>query len=150
MICNQEDCLHGRMIIGSGETNGVLYLGEAPGKTEELLGKIFTGQAGQYLVDKVKGTKAYFTNAVKCNPGRRPKRKEIDHCWDRWLDKEISSIKPNKIVCLGKTAGVSLGIMGINDSVQDYIGNKYSYQGIPVQITYHPAYAKRFAKPLDL
>ncbi len=139
------------MIQGEGETNGTMFIGEAPGSTEIMLSRTFVGKAGQYLREKVKGA-AYFTNSVKCRPpnNRRPKKKEINYCWERWLDSEISQVKPTQIVCLGKTAAVSLGIMNPNENLKDYLEKDLEYQGIPVKVTYHPAYAKRFGKSIDL
>ncbi len=151
MRCNQSDCLNGIMVQGEGETSGTMFIGEAPGSTEMLLSRTFVGQAGQFLRERVKGP-SYFTNAVKCRPpeNRRPKKKEINYCWERWLDNEIAQVKPEQIVCLGKTAAVSLGIMGPNENLKDYLDCEYEYQGIPVKVTYHPSYAKRFGKTIDL
>ena len=152
MKCDQVGCLSGNCVLGEGNVNGTMYIGEAPGATEEQTERSFIGLAGQFLRQGVGKKVAYFTNAVKCRPpnNRRPKKKEINYCWERWLDKEIKVVRPKKIVCLGKTAAISLGLMGSSDKVKDYIHKEFFYQGIPVTITYHPSHARRFGKTLDL
>ena len=99
--------------IGS-ETSDVIFVGEAPGRNEDLQGKQFVGTAGQILSEALEYAgftrdQVYITNVVKCRPpnNRQPITIERDAC-KQYLSEEMKIIKP-KIVCiLGNTAYSSL------------------------------------------
>lgn len=91
--------------------SGILIIGEAPGRDEDIQGLPFVGKAGQYLNESLKRildfdrTKFYITNVLKCRPpnNRDPKEDEILAC-SVWLEKQIEIIKPNIIITLGNHA----------------------------------------------
>jgi len=81
-----------------------MFIGEAPGETEDKLGIPFVGKSGKLLRTAV-GNDNYFMNAVKCRPpdNRKPLNDEIEACLPHLID-EINNIKPEIIVFVGKTA----------------------------------------------
>jgi DNA polymerase len=135
-----------------------LFVGEGPGRSEDLEGEPFVGSAGKLLDNMLKamqlarGVDTYIANIVKCRPvdadgsDRPPVQNEVAACRP-FLERQIDLIKPTVIVVLGKTAATSL--LGLNEetSLASLRGEPHSYQGIPVVVTYHPAYLLR--KPED-
>jgi DNA polymerase len=135
-----------------------LFVGEGPGRSEDLEGEPFVGPAGKLLDNMLKamqlarGVDTYIANIVKCRPvdadgsDRPPVQNEVAACRP-FLERQIDLIKPTVIVVLGKTAATSL--LGLNEetSLASLRGEPHSYQGIPVVVTYHPAYLLR--KPED-
>jgi uracil-DNA glycosylase family 4 len=99
--------------IGSDKSE-VIFVGEAPGRNEDLQGKPFVGTAGQILTEALEyaglsRTQVYITNVVKCRPpnNRQPVAEERDAC-KQYLSDEIKIIKPKIICILGNTAYRSL------------------------------------------
>ena len=99
--------------IGS-ETSDVIFVGEAPGRNEDLQGKPFVGTAGQILSEALEYAgftrdQVYITNVVKCRPpnNRQPIAEERDAC-KQYLSEEMRIIKPKIICILGNTAYSSL------------------------------------------
>ena len=99
--------------IGS-ETSDVIFVGEAPGRNEDLQGKPFVGTAGQILSEALEYAglardQVYITNVVKCRPpnNRQPITEERDAC-KKYLSEEMKIIKPQIICILGNTAYSSL------------------------------------------
>jgi len=101
--------------VGTGQS-GIMLVGEAPGRTEDVEGTPFVGKAGRYLRENIKGFWAgkpeflYITNVVKCWPAneggagnRVPTPHEIETC-GVWLKKEIETLTPVIIIPLGNTA----------------------------------------------
>ena len=135
-----------------------LFVGEGPGRSEDLEGEPFVGPAGKLLDNMLKamqlarGVDTYIANIVKCRPVDAdgsdcpPVQNEVAACRP-FLERQIDLIKPTVIVVLGKTAATSL--LGLNEetSLASLRGEPHSYQGIPVVVTYHPAYLLR--KPED-
>ncbi len=135
-----------------------LFVGEGPGRSEDLEGEPFVGSAGKLLDNMLKamqlarGVDTYIANIVKCRPvdadgrDRPPVQNEVAACRP-FLERQIDLIKPTVIVVLGKTAATSL--LGLNEetSLASLRGEPHSYQGIPVVVTYHPAYL--LLKPED-
>jgi DNA polymerase len=135
-----------------------LFVGEGPGRSEDLEGEPFVGPAGKLLDNMLKamqlarGVDTYIANIVKCRPvdadgsDRPPVQNEVAACRP-FLERQIDLIKPTVIVVLGKTAATSL--LGLNEetSLASLHGEPHSYQGIPVVVTYHPAYL--LLKPED-
>jgi len=108
-----------------------MFIGEAPGATEDELGIPFVGKSGKLLRNAV-GDDNYFTNAVKCRPpdNRKPLNDEIEACHPHLKD-EIDNIKPEVIVFVGKTAY----------SLHDRLSKLYP--DIHFEFFYHPSYALR-------
>jgi len=135
-----------------------LFVGEGPGRREDLEGEPFVGPAGKLLDNMLKamqlarGVDTYIANIVKCRPvdadgrDRPPMQNEVAACRP-FLERQIDLIKPTVIIALGKTAAVSL--LGLNEDVSlaSLRGESHSYRDIPVVVTYHPAYLLR--KPED-
>ncbi|MDR2837698.1 MAG: uracil-DNA glycosylase, partial [Azonexus sp.] len=122
--------------------------GEGPGSEEDARGEPFVGQAGKLLdnmlaaLDIARGNRVYIGNAVKCRPpgNRTPEAAEIAACRP-YLERQIALLQPKIIVLLGKTAVHSL--LREDKSLASLRGQRLLYAGIPVIVTYHPAYLLR-------
>ncbi|MDB5254944.1 MAG: Phage polymerase-related protein [Candidatus Nomurabacteria bacterium] len=98
-------------VLGDGNPHAdVVFIGEAPGKNEDLVGKPFIGAAGKFLSEmlesiKMKREDIYITNVVKYRPpnNRDPLPEEKETC-RAWLNEELAAIKPKLIVFLGRHA----------------------------------------------
>jgi DNA polymerase len=140
-----------RFVFGEGDPrSGLMFIGEGPGRDEDLTGRPFVGKAGE-LLDKMLAAlglqrgQVYIANVVKCRPpdNRTPTGPEAQRCLV-YLRRQIELIQPRVIVTLGATPlrellGVSTGITRIRGQWQrlDMLG------GIPVMPTFHPAYVLR-------
>lgn len=131
----------------------VLFVGEGPGRDEDLLGKPFVGRAGKILDQWIKDAeieKYAIINVVKCRPpdNRPPKKEEIDACYP-YLIKQIKELNPKLIVALGRTASIAL----INKSeITKNIGKIFPTMFYQVMIFPHPAFILRGADinvPID-
>ena len=136
-------------VLGVGDTQADwLFVGEAPGAEEDLQGEPFVGQAGKLLdnmlasIELARGANVYIANVVKCRPpgNRNPEPSEAQACAP-YLDRQIALIQPKLIVALGKVAAVRL--LGREASIASLRGKVWDYHGIPLIITYHPAYLLR-------
>lgn len=135
-----------------------LFVGEGPGRNEDLQGEPFVGPAGKLLdnmmraLGLLRGKRTYIANIVKCRPvgddgrDRPPAAEEVSACLP-YLDRQIALIKPDIIVALGKTAAVSLLGLSEDTALSGLRGKSHRYAGIPLVVTYHPAYLLR--KPAD-
>ncbi|MCX5769732.1 MAG: uracil-DNA glycosylase [Candidatus Hydrogenedentes bacterium] len=137
------------VVFGSGNANAKLvFVGEAPGRDEDLQGKPFVGRAGQLLTDIIeKGMKlrredVYICNVLKCRPpeNRNPLPAEIAHC-EPFLIRQLEIIKPKVICALGTFAAQTL--LKTTEPIGRLRGKWYFYHGIPLRATYHPAYLLR-------
>ena len=125
-----------------------LFVGEGPGADEDAQGEPFVGQAGKLLDNMLaaiklkRGVNVYITNIVKCHPpgNREPGADEIAQCFP-YLARQIKLIQPKLIVALGRTAAASL--LGRDVTLTELRGKPHDYHGIPLIITYHPAYLLR-------
>jgi len=143
-----------KAVPGEGPLNAeVMFVGEAPGRNEDLEGRPFVGAAGKLLDSLlasigVERGSVYITNVVKCRPpnNREPEESEIWAC-NPYLRRQISLIKPKVIIALGRIAGRTLyemaglkwaSIRGARGRVVDAI-----IEGVRVKltVTYHPAAA---------
>jgi uracil-DNA glycosylase family 4 len=143
-------CEHRRQaVLGVGDVEAEwLFIGEGPGAEEDAQGEPFVGQAGKLLdnmlaaIDLGRGQRVYIANAVKCRPpgNRTPNQEEMAACRP-YLERQIEMIRPKLIVLLGRAAVSTL----LNDerSLAVLRGKRFDYQGIPVVVTYHPAYLLR-------
>jgi len=125
-----------------------LFVGEGPGADEDERGEPFVGQAGKLLDSMLaalrlaRGREVYIANVVKCRPpgNRVPLPEEAAACAP-FLDRQIALIRPKIIVALGKTAAIRL--TGNEGSLAGLRGRVHDYRGIPLVISYHPAYLLR-------
>jgi len=125
-----------------------LFVGEGPGADEDAQGEPFVGQAGKLLDNMLlsiklrRGKNVYIANIVKCRPpgNRTPEADEITTCLP-YLQRQIELIKPKLIVALGKTAATVL--LGRDATLGSLRGTLHDYRGVPLLITYHPAYLLR-------
>lgn len=125
-----------------------LFIGEGPGAEEDVRGEPFVGQAGKLLdamlasLGIARGDKVYIANAVKCRPpgNRTPEAAEMAACRP-WLERQITLLKPKVIVLLGKAAVHS--VLDEDKSLAAMRGRRFEHAGIPVAVTYHPAYLLR-------
>lgn len=134
-----------------------LFVGEGPGRNEDFQGLPFVGPAGKLLDNMFaamglkRGENTYIANIVKCRPSdaskrdRPPSAEEIDACMP-YLERQIALIKPTIIVALGKTAALSLLKLDPATPVSRLRGTVHQYAGLPLIVTYHPAYLLRSLK----
>ncbi|TVT50257.1 MAG: uracil-DNA glycosylase [Denitromonas halophila] len=129
-----------------------LIVGEGPGAEEDARGEPFMGKAGKLLdamlsaIGLARGENVYLTNAVKCRPpmNRPIDASELAACAP-YLARQIALIKPRLIVVLGRPAAQAL--LNTDIRIASARGRCFDYHGIPVVVTYHPAYLLR--NPLD-
>ncbi len=136
-------------VFGVGDRNADwLLIGEGPGATEDAKGEPFVGQAGKLLdqmlaaIQLERGHRVYITNIVKCRPpnNRNPSLNEARQCTP-YLTKQIRLIQPKLIIALGKVAAQNL--LDSDESIAALRGKVHSHLGIPLIVTYHPAYLLR-------
>jgi DNA polymerase len=130
----------------------IMFVGEAPGEDEDKQGVPFVGRAGQLLNKiiaggmKMRREDVYICNIIKCRPpaNRKPEPDEAANCRE-YLEAQIELVRPRVICCLGAVASQFL----LNDPtpVGMMRGRWLEYRGIPVRVTYHPAYLLRNYTP---
>lgn len=136
------------VVFGVGSpTADLMFIGEAPGRDEDLQGEPFVGRAGQLLTDIIKAMKltreqVYIANVIKCRPpeNRNPEPDELDQCRP-FLRRQVALIKPKVIVTLGK-----FGLQSLTEksyAISAVRGRWLDYNGIKLMPTYHPAYLLR-------
>jgi len=137
------------LVFGVGNPHAkLMFVGEGPGRDEDLQGEPFVGRAGQLLTDIItKGmgmqrSDVYIANVVKCRPpeNRNPEPDEVAAC-EPFLKKQIDLIRPEIIVALGKFAVQTL--LHSKLPISRLRGNWHSYLGIKLMPTFHPAYLLR-------
>jgi uracil-DNA glycosylase family 4 len=128
-----------------------MFIGEAPGADEDRVGEPFVGRAGQLLnamlfAIGLKREEVYIANLIKCRPpgNRDPQPEEVVQC-EPYLMRQIELIKPRLIVALGRHAAHSL--LKTEIPLGKLRGQRLSYHGTPLIVTYHPAYLLR--NPVD-
>ena len=125
-----------------------LFVGEGPGADEDALGEPFVGQAGKLLdnmlaaIKLARGKQVYIANIIKCHPpnNRNPTAAETAQCLP-YLQRQIELIQPKLIVALGRVAATNL--LGEDAPLASLRGTLHDYRGIPLVVTYHPAYLLR-------
>jgi DNA polymerase len=125
-----------------------LLVGEAPGAEEDRLGEPFVGQAGRLLDNMLaaiglsRGENVYIANVLKCRPpgNRNPEPEEVAKCSPHLL-KQIELIEPKLIVAMGRFAAQTL--LGTDATIASLRGRVHRYAGVPLIVTYHPAYLLR-------
>ena len=143
-----------QVVFGVGNPEAeLMFVGEAPGADEDAQGEPFVGKAGQLLTKMIQAMgfereDIFIANVLKCRPdmpsgesgNRKPKPAEMATCLP-WLREQIDLIRPRAIVALGATAVE--GLLGDTSPMRDLRGRWLEFQGIPVMVTYHPAYLLR-------
>ncbi|MGC5883518.1 uracil-DNA glycosylase [Ralstonia pseudosolanacearum] len=133
--------------VGDRQADWML-IGEAPGEQEDRQGEPFVGQAGKLLDSMLRAiglsreTGVFIANVLKCRPpgNRDPEPDEVAMC-DPYLKRQIALIKPRVIVVLGRFAAQSL--LQTQTPVGKLRGKVHEVDGVPVVVTYHPAYLLR-------
>ena len=138
-----------RTAFGVGDENADwLLVGEAPGAEEDREGEPFVGQAGQLLdamlaaIDLKRGENVYIANVLKCRPpgNRNPEPAETSQCAP-YLVRQIELLKPLLILAMGRFAVQTL--LKTDASISSLRGKRHAYHGVPLIVTYHPAYLLR-------
>lgn len=136
-------------VFGVGDRNADwLFVGEAPGAEEDRRGEPFVGQAGKLLDNMLaaiglkRGDNVYIANVLKCRPpdNRDPHGEEVVKC-DPFLKRQVELIQPKLIIAMGRFAAQSL--LNTNSAIGTLRGTLHDYHGVPVIVTYHPAYLLR-------
>ncbi|TNF51579.1 MAG: uracil-DNA glycosylase [Burkholderiales bacterium] len=144
-------------VFGTGDVSADwMVVGEAPGENEDLQGEPFVGAAGQ-LLDRMlqavgrsrqgQGAQGvYIANVLKCRPpaNRNPQPPEIAQC-EPFLVRQVAMLRPRLILAMGRFAVQTL--LGSTEPIGRLRGTVHHYQGVPVVVTYHPAYLLR--NPID-
>jgi uracil-DNA glycosylase len=143
-------CSLGRkqIVFGVGNPNAdLMFVGEAPGRDEDIQGIPFVGRAGQKLTQIIEAIgltrdDVYIANVIKCRPpdNRNPEPDEVEQC-EPFLFRQIDTIKPKVIVALGTFAAKSL--LKTTDSISRLRGRVYDYRGAKLVPTFHPAFLLR-------
>ena len=136
------------IVFGSGSPSAkLIFVGEGPGFEEDQQGEPFVGPAGQLLTKIIEAIhrrreQVYICNIVKCRPpqNRNPQPDEIKTCF-QFLDRQITSIRPDFICALGSVAAQTL--LNTEVPISRLRGRFHDYKGIKLLPTYHPAYLLR-------
>lgn len=150
--CQQCELHQGRTqtVFGVGNHNADwLIIGEAPGAEEDRQGEPFVGRAGKLLNSMLfacglQREQVFIANILKCRPpnNRDPKPEEVIAC-SSYLKEQIDLLQPKIILAVGRVAAQNL--MQTETPIGKMRGQRYQYAdtGIPVVVTYHPAYLLR-------
>ena len=143
-----------KIVFGTGNPNAdLMFVGEGPGRDEDLSGEPFVGRAGKLLTDMIKAMglqreDVYIANVVKCRPpeNRLPEKDEITTC-SPFLMRQIDAIKPKVICTLGSCSAQTLLQTALG--ISKLRGEWFDFRGTKLMPTYHPAYLLRnpAAKP---
>jgi DNA polymerase len=152
--CKRCKLSSGRKNIVFGEGNPdakLMFIGEGPGREEDLQARPFVGDAGMLLtrlIEKMgfKRGEVYIANIVKCRPpmNRDPEKDEIESCRG-FVEKQIEIINPQVIISLGRISAQTL-IGNPALKMTSIRGRFFDYNGIPLMPTFHPAYLLRNPK----
>lgn len=144
-----------RTVFGVGDQKARwLFVGEGPGREEDMQGEPFVGPAGRLLNNMLlamglrRNVNVYLTNAVKCRAtdasgaDHAPTPAEIAAC-KPYLERQIALIQPTVIVALGKSAAQSLLGLDAGQTMETLRGTVHQHAGRPLIVTYHPSYLLR-------
>jgi uracil-DNA glycosylase len=137
-----------KIVFGDGNPKAQLvFVGEGPGADEDAQGLPFVGRAGKLLTQMIEAMglqrkDVYICNVVKCRPpeNRAPEPDEVAAC-SPFLMRQIDSIHPKVIVCLGATAAKT--ILNTTRGISQFRGEWLDWRGHKLMATYHPAYLLR-------
>jgi uracil-DNA glycosylase family 4 len=158
--CEHLACSRTQTVFGVGSPDAeIMFIGEAPGADEDKQGEPFVGRAGQLLTRIIQTMglareEVYIANILKCRPdmpagsfgNRPPTTIEMQTCRP-YLVEQIDIIQPKVLVALGATAVE--GLLGMRSPMRELRGRWHSYNGMPLMITYHPAYLLRNQAPSE-
>jgi uracil-DNA glycosylase len=138
------------LVFGVGNPHArIVFVGEAPGRDEDLQGEPFVGEAGQLLTKIIEAmqfsrSEVYICNLLKCRPtgNRNPHNDEIEQC-QPFLLRQLKAIGPEVVVCLGTFASQTL--LQSTEPISALRGHFHDYHGIPLMPTFHPAFLLRNA-----
>ncbi|MCP4569322.1 MAG: uracil-DNA glycosylase [FCB group bacterium] len=154
-ICECTNCTLGstrtKFVYGVGSPQAkIMFIGEAPGRDEDLKGEPFVGRAGKLLDDILKAMglsrdQIYIANILKCRPpgNRDPQPDEMRLCMP-FLKEQIRLIKPTVICALGRIA--AHGLLDTTTPLGKLRNQWHRFEGTPLIVTYHPAALLRFQK----
>lgn len=136
------------LVFGAGDPHArLIFVGEGPGKDEDLQGKPFVGRAGELLTRIIEAIdltreEVYIANIVKCRPpnNRDPRPDEIQTCLP-FLLKQLEAIKPRIICALGTFAAQTL--LETEEKISALRGRFHPFHGAKLMPTYHPAFLLR-------
>jgi DNA polymerase len=148
--CTRCKLCEGRthIVFGVGNPRATLmFVGEGPGRDEDIQGEPFVGRAGQLLTKMIeamglKRQDVYIANIVKCRPpdNRYPEPEEVATCYP-FLLKQIAAIHPKVIVGLGNLAVQTL--LETKTGITTLRGHFHDFHGFQLMPTYHPAFLLR-------
>jgi len=135
-------------VFGEGDPRArLVFVGEAPGRDEDLQGRPFIGAAGQLLTKMIEAIgfrreEVYICNVLKDRPpgNRTPEPPEVEACLP-FLEQQLALIRPAVICALGATPAKAL--LGPHAAITKVRGAVHDYRGIPLIPTFHPAYLLR-------
>ena len=135
-------------VFGVGDPNADwLIVGEAPGAEEDRRGEPFVGRAGKLLDEMLRAIgqsrdSVFIANILKCRPpnNRDPRPSESAECRP-YLERQIALVRPKIILAVGRIAAQNL--LGSEEPVGRMRGRQHDLHGIPLVVTYHPAYLLR-------
>jgi DNA polymerase len=135
-----------RLVFGVGDPQArLMFIGEAPGKNEDLTGEPFVGAAGKFLDELLASIgivrdQVYIANMVKCRPpgNRDPEPAEIETCAP-FLARQIELIEPDVIATLGRFAAHY--VLGVTTPITVLRGKLYRRGGRQIVPVFHPAAA---------
>jgi len=136
-------------VFGVGDEKAQwMLVGEAPGSEEDRLGEPFVGQAGKLLdnmlaaISLERGRNVYIANVLKCRPpgNRNPEPEEVAKCSPHLL-RQIALVQPRLILAMGRFAAQTL--LGTDATIASLRGRLHQFAGVPLIVTYHPAYLLR-------
>ena len=146
--CKLHDLGRKQIVFGAGDEHAhLMFVGEAPGRDEDIKGVPFVGRAGQLLTKIIESIdlsreSVYIANVIKCRPpqNRNPENDEVETC-QPFLFSQIDAIKPKVIVALGAFAAQTL--LGSTETISQLRGKVYEYRGASLIPTFHPAFLLR-------
>ena len=135
-------------VFGVGNTDADwMIIGEAPGAEEDRQGEPFVGRAGKLLDQMLLAIgqsrdRVFIANILKCRPpnNRDPQPDEAAACRD-YLERQIALVQPRIVLAVGRIAAQNL--LGSDEPVGRMRGRAHELDGIPLVVTYHPAYLLR-------
>jgi uracil-DNA glycosylase len=137
-----------KIVFGAGSPKArLMFVGEGPGRDEDLSGEPFVGRAGKLLTDMIKAMglqreDVYIANIVKCRPpeNRQPEHDEVEAC-SPFLMRQIDVIRPQVICTLGNTPTQTL--LQTTQGISKFRGQWFDFRNTRLLPTYHPAYLLR-------
>ena len=127
----------------------ILFVGEGPGRDEDIQGEPFVGAAGQLLnkmlaAIQLQREEVYITNVVKCRPpgNRTPLPDEVGACHN-YLERQLALLRPRIICTLGSVA--VRAFLDTKEGITKIHGRWFTFNDIPLLPTFHPAYLLRNA-----